>query len=113
MALITDTYSLTTTEQTAASLRKISEYLFAQMRQSYAAAYKLVWSNSSGLTPQQVCDALGTDAAQLFAGAAKLSELLAMVAPSAASLSNVQLSCPAGYSYTANADGTVTITQQA
>jgi hypothetical protein len=111
MTLITDTSSQTAAEQAAAKLRKIADDLFAEMKKQYVAAYKLVWSNSSGLTPQQVCDAIGTDAATMFAASAKLSELLAMVAPSAASLSNVSLACPTGYAYTSNTDGTVTITQ--
>ena len=112
MTLITDTSSLTAAEQAAAKLRKIADNLFVEMRMAYLAAYKLVWTNSSGLTPQQVCNALGTDAALLFAGSAKLSELLALVAPSSTALSNVTLTTPTGYSYTSNTDGTVIITQQ-
>lgn len=66
--------------------------------------YRLVWNNPRGLSPQQVLNLLGVEAAKLFVLSYKLGELLN---EAGAKINNA---VPEGVTYVANADGTVTIT---
>ena len=66
---------------------------------------------AAGLTPQQVCDALGSPkASNLFVIAGYMQLSLYQIDP--AGLGSM-VSVPAGYTATINADGTVTITYSA
>lgn len=65
----------------------------------------VVWSNPTGATPQQVCDALGTSAGGVFAAATAMCALIGSatgVTPNPT---------PAGWTVTSNADGTITLTK--
>lgn len=66
------------------------------------AAYTFLWHNPSGLTPQQVCDLLGTDATTLFTFKAALESATATILPSLTLLADP-------HAHTVNQDGTVTI----
>ena len=63
----------------------------------------LVWSNPSGATPQQVVSTMGTQAATIFELSSILCSTLGAFTGSTIGV------MPAGWSYTANADGTVTL----
>ena len=86
--------------------------------QGYRAVYDAVWTpadqflDGAGathtMTPQQVCDGLGTDAASLFALAAGYTPALLTLAPN-----SVPAGIPAGKVVTPHEDGTVTISDAA
>lgn len=68
----------------------------------YGQGFRLVWNNPQGLTPQQVCNALGNQAGALFTSAA------ALAAWANAIQSNAITQAPPK-AFTINGDGTVTI----
>ena len=78
----------------------------AQLLQSFRALYGEVWKNPDGLTPQQVCDALGTKADNLFVIAGTLVNALSQIDPAGL---GAMVNLPTGYTVTGNADGTVTV----
>ena len=82
----------------------------AQLLQNFRSLYNEVWRNPDGLTPQQVCDALGGKASNLFVIAGTMAGALAQIDPAGL---GAMASVPAGYAATVNADGTVTITYTA
>ena len=48
---------------------------------SFAASYQEVWQNPDGLTPPQVCAALGNKAASLFVVAGTMANALYAIDP--------------------------------
>ena len=64
----------------------------------------LFWNNPTGLTPQQVSEALGTSAAAFFAGSAAAATFRYQMTGIVPEI------VPDGYSFTINTDGTVPIT---
>jgi hypothetical protein len=64
-----------------------------------------IWNNAQKLTPQEVCDSLGTAAATAFDLLDTIKSLCAAVFP----LTVLQSQKPASAAVTKNADGTVTI----
>lgn len=66
----------------------------------------LVWRNADGLTPQQVCDALGTSAAKVFAIHSALTQ--ALVSAQQADGIPVSVALPT-HEYVINPDGTVSV----
>lgn len=66
----------------------------------------ILWNNYMGLTPQEVCDALGTDAAKIF----RMHSLLTTYLVAVAEVDGIsaEVSVPTN-AFTANSDGTVTI----
>lgn len=81
-----------------------------QLLTNFRALYNEVWHNADGLTPQQVCDALGTKAADLFVIAGTMAGALYNIDPAGI---GTMVNVPAGYAATPHADGTVTITYTA
>ena len=79
----------------------------SQLLANFRALYNEVWHNADGLTPQQVCDALGTRAENLFVIAGTMANALYQIDPAGL---GVMVSVPAGYSVTIHTDGTVTLT---
>jgi hypothetical protein len=71
------------------------------------AGATLIWSNPNGLTPQQAVANFGTNAAALFSLSALLCGLIGAISGTAPS------PMPVGWSFTANSDGTVTLTPPA
>ena len=82
----------------------------AQLLTNYRALYNEVWHNADGLTPQQVCDALGARASNLFVIAGTMANALYAIDPAGL---GAMVSVPAGHTATINVDGTVTITTAA
>jgi len=64
----------------------------------------LVWNNPTGATPQQVVSTMGTQAASIFQLSSILCSTLGAITGSTIG------AMPPGWSYTVNADGTVTLT---
>ena len=102
-------------EQTAADIRAAITRLQQQQRFSRQQVgitlnrgAQLVWRNGRGLSPQQVFDSLGTDAAALLAFAADIRAFVAAHDPG----NPIADPKPDGVTIAANADGTVTIAQQ-
>ena len=83
--------------------------------QSYQDIYNAVWSpvdrytDGSGvthiMTPQQVCDGLGTDTVSLFTFISAYSPAILVLSPG-----SISSGVPVGKVVTQNTDGTVTIT---
>ncbi len=89
----------------------VANQIRAQVTQSFTglkrvsdAIAALVFSNSLGLTPQQVCDAIGSDAGSLVGLSQAVGAILNGQKPG-----TVNLDPPAGLTVTVNQDGTVTI----
>lgn len=84
--------------------QSIQQTLNAQYKSiifNFTRIFALVWDNND-LTPQQVMDALGTDAAQLFQIASAMQTAVNSIQPDSLPQSPPK-------SVTANDDGTVTI----
>ena len=82
----------------------------AQLLQNFRALYNGVWHNPDGLTPQQVCDALGPKASNLFVIAGTMASALYQIDPTGL---GAMVTVPTGYTAAIDADGTVTITYTA
>lgn len=101
---------LTTEQHRALLARQVS----AELKQSYQQlcriqqiGIKAVW-NHPYLTPQQACDALGTDAGKFFIAHGKLTEAVAAIAAQAGVQPDILLPSAA---FAVNEDGTVTVTE--
>jgi hypothetical protein len=94
---------LTPLQQQVASFQIRIAAQYAQLQLLLAVGTNLVWNNPNA-TPQQVCDALGTGAANLFALSALLCDLLGGITGTTPN------PVPAGWTVTANDDGTITLT---
>ena len=92
--------------RTAARLDRRMVYGETQLLRSFAALYQEVWQNADGLTPEQVCNALGTRAGSLFVVAGTMANALHTIDP--AGLGSM-VTAPPGYAATIHADGTVTL----
>ncbi len=81
-----------------------------QLLMNFRTLYTEVWHNPDGLTPPQVCDALGAKAASLFVIAGTMANALYQIDPAGI---GAMVNVPAGWKSTINADGTVTLTYTA
>ena len=100
-------------ERQARTAARLSQRLVggeSQLLSNFRALYNEVWHNADGLTPQQVCDALGSRAANLFIIAGTMANALYQIDPAGL---GAMVDVPAGYTATINADGTVTLTYTA
>ena len=79
----------------------------AQLLMNFRALYNEVWQNADGLTPQQVCDALGNRASALFIIAGTMANALYQIDPAGL---GTMIGPPTGWTSSINADGTVTLT---
>ena len=76
--------------------------LLRQMASVFNQNMADVWSNSGGLTPQQVLDGFSTDAAELCNAASNLADLINSIAPG-----TVDETPPE--TLTTNSDGSITV----
>lgn len=76
--------------------------LFTHLKVEHERMAQIVWDNPRGLTPQEVIDGFGTDAAELF----RLSGLLVQVL-NEAEPGSYPYQLP--YAFTVKPDGTVTL----
>lgn len=86
----------------AKEVKGICNLLFTQNVTGFVRCYNTIWSNSNGLTPQEVCDALGTDAGNLFTLAGSLQAVVNAAQPGALPQAPLK-------AVTINSDGTVTL----
>ncbi len=97
----------TPAQQLAAAAQNFQARINNQYQQNaglFAQLAAFVWANNY-FTPQQVFDAFGTNAADLFKCAAAFEAMVAAYTGTAPASP-----VPAGWAYTLNADGTVTVT---
>ncbi len=88
----------------SSQIRNMTAQSFQQLKRTSLAIRALIFENPLGLLPQQVCDALGTDAGSLWALAQAIASLLNGIIPG-----TISLDLPNGLVLTVNQDGTVTI----
>ncbi len=104
-------YDLTTLEGKQAEARdQIVGALTAMVRNNVNACQglmRLIFANARGLTPQQVCDVLDTDAASVLVAGNGLAQVVNGLRPNTLSLDP-----PGNVTFVPNVDGTVTIRQQ-
>lgn len=88
----------------ANNLKNQAYSTYKNMVDTFNNGAKLFWSNPRGLSPQQISDALGSDARELFELHGKLGTLISSIKPEdiAEGISLVG-------QFTYNEDGTVTI----
>ena len=79
----------------------------AQLLRNFAGLYQEMWHNADGLSPQQVCDALGPKAGNLFVIAGTMANALYQIDPVGV---GTMVHVPTGYTATIHDDGTVTVT---
>ncbi len=90
----------------ATQVKVAGNQLFQMMLRSYQGSYNLVWTNPNA-TPDKIVTAMGTDAVKLFTLSAALAQLL-----TSAGATGIPLTMPAGWTFTANDDGSATLTTQ-
>lgn len=98
--------SLTTEEEAeivAGSLVKITKNTFDKIKVSYTQGVQMFWNNPKA-TPQEIADALGQDASEVFSLHYKLGELIASV-----DATFLEDTAHLIGSFVQNEDGTVTI----
>lgn len=97
--------AVTTAEKQSAAaveIKGVCSQMLNLNTNSFTRIFNIVWNNRNGLTPQQVCDALATDAGSLFALAGGLQAVI-----NTAQAGSLTLTPPKAV--TVNSDGTVTI----
>lgn len=104
MALTIRPQDKTAAQRTADDLSGSLQAGYAGLRGTFLMLSRLVWRNPYRLTPQQVLDLLGSDAAKLFAVSNAAVELLNLVGE------GIESVVPEGWNYTINPDGTITLT---
>ncbi len=80
-----------------------SNNLYQQMISTYNDLYNRVWANPNA-TPDLIVAAMGANAVQVFNTSASLATYLNSLG------AGVVATMPSGWDYTANADGSVTLT---
>lgn len=101
---ITDQATRTQAQRANENLRNMAFATYRRAKGRYTSMLQDFWKDPTGLTPQQVSDALGTDAADLFHFVGNLRTFILAVNPSA----NIPVPSSFG-TWTINGDGTVTI----
>lgn len=96
----------------ARDIAELSQLHWQRMMDVYQAGLDLVWHNSRGLTPQQVCDELGTSAAATFYAHGLLADFLRSLYAVNFPGDTLPLPLPTN-AFAANEDGTVTVLEGA
>lgn len=90
-------------EQVARKLRLDLNVFADSVVKQYKACYDAIWQDED---PAAVVAAMGTDAVKMFSLSIAIGQVL-----EAAGITEITTSVPAGYSWQANPDGSVTITK--
>lgn len=93
-------------QQCSNRMKGIAQQQYTQLCRMQKEGINMVWNNSSGLTPQEVCDSIENKAAVLFTLHGALTECIVAIA--AATDITPDISLPTK-GFTKNADGTVTV----
>lgn len=88
--------------QVVSNIKQAGAFNFNRISQALQNQFNNVWNNDD-FTPQEIFDAFGTDAIQLFQVAGATIALLQIM--------NSSFVPPTPPAYTANEDGTITVTQ--
>jgi len=88
--------------ETKSTIKNISKNMFETIVKRHQFVWDMIWDNSRGLTPQEVVDAFGSDAYELFVFSLNIQTLLAQ-----ANINYSFMSTP--NEFVINPDGTVTI----
>lgn len=88
--------------QVKAMMSNAMQRSFNQLVADFNKSFDMVWNNKAGLTPQDVFDAFGVEAAQLFQVAGATQSLINTLVP------NTATAVPPN-AYVMNQDGTVTV----
>jgi hypothetical protein len=95
------------------AILNLSRRTFAAMLEAQRQGIDLLWHGQAtglhGLTPQQVCDALGEDAGKVFAFHGALTDFI--LTQATADGVSVDVAIPP-FAFTVNADGTVTVSTE-
>jgi hypothetical protein len=76
----------TRARESAEAVKQIAIKSVLQFVQSLNEGFDLIWSNEYGLSPQEVCDALGTEASGVFQRHASAAQYLVSQSPAVAPL---------------------------
>lgn len=106
MSLIQSNETLTPAQQEAINIRNNALRSFNDLKAMQLSPINVMWRNNKKLTPQEICDALGTDAAVAFISHGKLTNFLVELA---ATLGINYTPALPTKNFTINQDGTVTI----
>lgn len=96
----------------ARDIAELSQLHWVRMMDVYQTGLDLVWHNNRGLTPQQVCDELGTSAAATFYAHGLLADFLRALYAVNFPGDTLPLPLPTN-AFTAHEDGTVTVLEGA
>ncbi len=107
MSILTPpTNNLTPEQATAEHIRESARRNYRVFLAAQKRGIEVIWQNAAGLTPQQCCDSLGTDAARVFRLHGLLTDFI--VAVQQLEGLPVDIATPT-HAFTLNADGTVTV----
>jgi len=93
-----------TAEDIAEQIKSRTQALWTRIVSSHQFGMKQLWEDlPEGINPQDVIDALGVEAGEIFQLSGMLAEFIANIDPEKV------ISIPENVSYTINGDGTVTL----
>jgi hypothetical protein len=95
-----------TVDEVFDGLVDLNTKIYNDLKLAQRRAYGAFWHNQD-VTPMQLAQKMGTDAAAYFMASAKVSEALSMMNPA-----HVPIAVPEGYEVAFGQDGTVTITKK-
>ena len=90
----------------AGAIKRTAAANYQQLVRIQKEGIRTVWNNPQGLTPQQVCDALGADAVKVFDIHGILTDAIVQIAGRDGVAPDVALPKK---TFTRNQDGTITI----
>lgn len=93
----------------AARTRQVAKSNYEQLCRMQKDGIRMIWANAQGLTPQEACDAIGTECAKVFQLHGFLTEAIVKIASTAGVAPDISLPT---FAFTANEDGTVTISDK-
>ena len=80
--------------------------IYQQLVSSQQQGIQMLWQNGQGLTPQEVCDGLGADAAKVFELHGMMTNAIVQIATAGGIQPDITFPTNA---FTINADGSVTV----
>ena len=93
-------------EQCTNRLKSMAQQQYTQLCRMQKEGINMVWDNPSGLTPQEVCDAIEDKASVLFTIHGALTKGIIAIATATGITPDISLPAKA---FTKNDDGTVTV----
>lgn len=93
-------------EMVSDNIKNMAATTYQRLLQSQKQGIQIVWSNPNGLTPQEVCDSLGTNATKIFDLHAQLTEAIVNIAAIDGVTPDIALPTK---NFSRNQDGTVTV----